>query len=163
MQHGSDVSVPETPILLGRYRLQRVLGRGAMGEVWAATTPLIPREVAIKVALEHDPSDPWAGRALDNEVATAAHLDHPGIVAVLDHGRVDLLAHTASNGRLPVGAAFIVMELLHGRSLHEFIGRLSWVEVQEVLRQLLDALGHCHARGVIHRDLKPGNVVVDAG
>ena len=149
------------PIPLGRYRLQRVLGRGAMGEVWAARTPLMSREVAVKVVLAHDDSDPAAASALDNEVATAAQLDHPGIVGVIDHGRVDLLAHTASGGRLPVGGAFVVMELLRGRSLHEFIGRFSWMEVQEVLRQLLDALGHCHARGVVHRDLKPGNLVVD--
>ena len=161
MPSGPDHGSPPSPIQLGRYRLQRVLGRGAMGEVWAAQTPLVDREVAVKVALEHDPSDPWAGRALDNEVATAAQLDHPGIVSVLDHGRVDLLAHTASDGRLPVGGPFVVMELLLGRSLHEFIGRFTWPEVQEVLRQLLDALGHCHARGVIHRDLKPGNLVVE--
>ena len=162
MQSRSDDISPDSAFHLGRYRLKRVLGRGAMGEVWAADTALVDQEVAVKVALEHDPTDPWAGRALDNEVATAAHLDHPGIVAVLDHGRVDLVAHTASDGRLPVGGPFVVMQLLHGRSLHEFIGRLSWPEVREVLRQLLDALGHCHARGVIHRDLKPGNVVVEA-
>ncbi len=160
----SDVEdpAPTGPIALGRYRLLRVVGRGAMGEVWAATAPLVDHEVAVKVAIEHDSVDPWAGRALDNEVATAAQLDHPGIVGVFDHGRVELVAHTASEGRLPVGGPYVVMELLRGRSLHDFIGRLAWSEVQEVLRQLLAALGHCHARGVIHRDLKPGNVVIEA-
>ncbi|HCH64458.1 MAG: hypothetical protein CL927_21120 [Deltaproteobacteria bacterium] len=162
MQSGADNAGPTGPIALGRYSLLRVVGRGAMGEVWAATTPLVDGEIAVKVALQSDQSDPWAGRALDNEVATVAQLDHPGIVGVFDHGRVELVAHTASDGRLPVGAPYVVMEMLRGRSLHDFIGRLSWFEVQEVLRQLLDALGHCHARGVLHRDLKPGNVLLEA-
>jgi len=162
MQQGSDAFVPANPVPLGRYRLLRVLGRGAMGEVWAAETPLVEEKVAVKVVLEHELSDPWVVRALDNEIATAAQLEHPGIVGVLDHGRVDMLAFTASGGRLPVGGAYVVLELLRGRSLHEFIGRFSWPEVQEVLRQLLSALGHCHARGVIHRDLKPGNLLVEA-
>ena len=148
------------PIALG-YQLHRVLGRVP----WAKSSQhpaLVDGEIAVKVALPQDASDPWADRALDNEVTTAAQLDHPGIVGVFDHGRVELVAHTASDGRLPVGAPYVVMDMLKGRSLHEFIGRLSWFEVQEVLRQLLDALGHCHARGVIHRDLKPGNVVLEA-
>ncbi len=149
---------PAMPLPLGRYRLLRVVGRGAMGEVWAAKHDLIDQDVAVKVILDDPSSDGQAGRAFDNEVETAVLLDHPSVVSVLDHGKVDLLAHTAAKGRLPLGGQFIVMELLDGLSMHEFVGRLTWPEVQDVLAQLLEALGHCHARGIIHRDLKPGNV-----
>jgi len=159
----SGVPPASTPIVLGRYRLQRVIGKGAMGEVWAARHELVDHEIAVKVVLDEDTGGELAARALHNEVATATGLDHPGVVSVLDHGRVDLLAHTASEGRMPVGGPFLVMELLHGRSMHEFIGRLTWLEVQDVLAQLLDALGHCHGRGVIHRDLKPGNILLGTG
>ena len=154
---------PTTPIVLGRYRLLRVIGKGAMGEVWAAQHELVDHEIAVKVVLDEDTGGALAARALYNEVSTATGLSHPGVVSVLDHGRVDLLAHTASDGRMPVGGPFLVMELLQGHSMHDFIGRLTWLEVQEVLSQLLDALGHCHGRGVIHRDLKPGNILLGTG
>lgn len=159
---GGDLS-PSAPLVLGRYRLLRVIGKGAMGEVWAARHRLVDHEVAVKVVLDEDVGGVLAAHALQNEVATGAGLDHPGVVSVLDHGRVDLLGHTASDGRMPVGGPFLVMELLKGRSMHEFIGRLSWLEVQDVLAQLLDGLGHCHGRGVIHRDLKPGNILLEHG
>jgi serine/threonine protein kinase/tetratricopeptide (TPR) repeat protein len=144
---------------LGPYRLSAPLAAGSVGEVWRGVHLRLGEPVAVKVLLPAA-RDSWAEAAFGNEVRSAAALSHPGVVQVIDHGLVDESAAAASGGRLPAGSPFLVMELVDGRALHAFVGRLPWRELQDVLLQLLSALAHSHARGVLHRDLKPGNVLM---
>jgi hypothetical protein len=140
---------------LGPFRFLAPLGRGAMGEVWEAEHVASGVVVALKLMGTIEGAGSWALESFGNEVRAAAGLNHPGIVRVLDHGT------TLGVEGLADGLPYLVMERLHGQSLHQSVGQLSWEEVAEVLLQLLDALAHSHARGVIHRDLKPGNVLLE--
>lgn len=132
-----------------------------MGEVWRGVHVDLDVPVAVKCLLPNDNEDEWAESSFANEVRAAASLHHPGVVVVLDHGMIDDETAAASNGRLAAGSPFLVMELLHGQSLHAKVGRLGWTDLRDILLQLLAALAHSHARGVIHRDLKPGNVLLE--
>jgi serine/threonine protein kinase len=130
-----------------------------MGEVWLAEHPTHWVQVAIK--LLHGPvSGEQSASQFANEVAAIAALRHPGIVMVLDHGRVEAQSPAARAGRFAPGTPYLVMERVKGVPLRHYSGRLGWHAAREVLLQLLDALAHSHARGVIHRDLKPGNVLL---
>lgn len=140
---------------LGRYAVDGVIGRGAMGAVYRATDPASGRSVAIKtLALAHE----FNGAALIEararfvrEAQTAARLHHPAIVDVFDSGEEQ-------------GLAYIVMEHVAGQSLGEFTGAgrlLPPLQVAAIGAQIADALGHAHQHGVIHRDIKPANVLVD--
>jgi len=128
-----------------------------MGEVWEARHATTRVPLAIK-CLRHEPDD-WAETAFRNEVRAAAALEHPSIVAIYDEGTVSDEAAEASGGRLTGGRPYLVMELVEGTPLQGRVGRMGWSSLVDVLLQLLDALAHSHARGVIHRDLKPGNVL----
>ena len=150
-----------TPLSLGAYDLLEPLAKGAMGEIWRGRHRALGVPVAVKCLLQTDAEDDWAETAFANEVRAAAGLSHPAIVVVLDHGVVDSDTSEASSGRLAAGSPYLVMELLGGDALHDHVGRMDWPDLQRVLAQLLDALSHSHARGVIHRDLKPGNILVD--
>ncbi|MFT5584636.1 MAG: serine/threonine protein kinase/tetratricopeptide (TPR) repeat protein [Cognaticolwellia sp.] len=126
-----------------------------MGVVWAAQHRARGKEVAIKLLHEGSLRDDWALESFQKEVRAQAGLSHAGIVTVLDHGVVD-----NKTPGLPAGAPYLVMEIIDGVQLHGYTARMSWSRLRDVLFQLLDALSHSHARGVIHRDLKPGNVIV---
>ncbi|MED5374163.1 MAG: protein kinase [Myxococcota bacterium] len=141
--------------VLGPFRLTRVIGQGAMGVVWEAQHRARRKRVAVKLLHEGSLRDDWAVASFQKEVRAQAGLSHSGIVRVLDHGVVEEGSH-----RLPKDSPFLVMELIDGGPLHTYTGRMSWPRLRDVLLQLLDALSHSHARGVIHRDLKPGNVLV---
>ncbi|MFM2248738.1 MAG: hypothetical protein RL071_4813, partial [Pseudomonadota bacterium] len=144
---------------LGPFRCLRRIGRGAMGEVWRAAHQLTGGEVAIKLLKPESGADPWSTEAFAAEVRAAASLSHPGVVQIIDHGAVT----AADEGcPLPVGTPWLAMELVLGRPLGRFIGALSWAQIRDLLLQLLDALAHLHARGVLHRDIKPGNVILRA-
>lgn len=132
-------------ILAGRYRLGRRLGAGGFGTVYAAIDERLDREVAVKVI----PSDGPAPERARREAVAAARLDHPGIVALLDAGQ---------DGP----QRFLVCELVHGRTLSqiEAEGLLSDRDALRIGLALADALVHAHERGVIHRDIKPQNVLV---
>jgi hypothetical protein len=132
-------------LVLGRYRLGRRLGSGGFGTVFAARDERLDRPVAVKVMPVHGPVPERAQR----EAMAAARLDHPGVVAVFDAG-------------VEGGERFLVSELVRGRTLAalEHAGALSDRDVVRVGLSLADALAHAHARGVIHRDVKPQNVIV---
>jgi hypothetical protein len=132
--------------VLDRYRLVRQIGSGGFGTVWLAEDERLERAVAVKRIAMHDGAD--AKRA-EREARAAARLSHPGIVALYESGRDD-------------EAVYLVSELVRGRTLAELMrdGELSDRDVLRVGVALCDALAHAHGRGVIHRDVKPGNVIV---
>ena len=107
----------------------------------------------------------WGAVALDlfrEEVRAVASLHHPSVVMVLDQGTVDADAAARSGGRLEAGAPWLAMELCTGGTLFDVRGRMTWPAVRSALLTLLDGLAHAHARGVVHRDIKPGNVLLGA-
>ena len=142
---------------LGKYELRGVLGKGAMGTVYDAWDPGIARRVAIKTIQlpsgQHTSGDENAEDAyarFKREAQAAGRLSHPGIVAVYDQGETD-------------GVAYIVMELIEGQPLKALLDqehRLAPDAAIRVMVGLLDALGYSHGCGVIHRDIKPTNIIL---
>jgi hypothetical protein len=136
----------EESLVLGRYRLRERLGAGGFGVVWRAHDELLHREVAVKrIALPAGEDSERASR----EALAAARLSHPAIVALYE-------ACAAED------AFYLISELVHGGTLAELIAAdaLADEDVLEIAVALADALTHAHARGVIHRDIKPQNVLV---
>jgi len=152
--------VAKQAIPLGPFVLHNLLGRGGMGEVWKGVHPPSGQGVAVKVLTRKFARDPWYLESFRTEVRSAAGLDHPNVTPVLDYGEVTEEA-AALQKRLVPGSPWLAMELVAGGSLTQHRGSLEWKVMRRVLLQLLDALAHAHARGVIHRDLKPGNVLLD--
>ncbi len=136
--------------LAGRYRLDRVLGKGGMGVVYAGEDTRAGRPVAVKVLLPELIESADLLARFFQEARTAAALDHPNVIRVFDLGE---------DG----GLAFIAMELLEGESLETRLkreGRLSADALLPILLPIIDALDAAHAQGIIHRDLKPENVFI---
>jgi eukaryotic-like serine/threonine-protein kinase len=132
----------------GRYRMGALLGTGGMGEVWAARDLLLDRTVAVKVLGGALAGDSRAAERLRREARAAARLDHPNIARVLDLGEHD-------------GRPYLVMELLEGESLAARIDRagpMPPAEAARIVAAVADALEAAHQAGVVHRDVKPGNV-----
>ncbi len=147
-------------ISLGPFDLEHPIGHGGMGEVWWAVHRRQKLSVAVKLLTTDAARDPNFRSAFRNEVRAVAGLDHPHIVRVFDYGEVDAAAAKASEGRLIETTPYLAMELVADGTLSQMRGRITWTELREVIRGLLDALAHAHARGVVHRDIKPGNVLL---
>ena len=136
---------------LGRYALRARIGRGGMGEVWAAEDRTLGRRVAVKIVRSDAELDETASDRFEREIRAMAELSHPHVVRLLDHGRTE------------DGVRYFVMELLEGKNLVEVIreaGRLPPWRAVELVRQAASALAEAHARGIVHRDLKPENIFV---
>jgi serine/threonine-protein kinase len=136
---------------LGPYEILTALGAGGMGEVYRARDTRLGRHVAIKV-LPPDAADTMSRERFEREARTVSGLSHPNICPLFDVGEQD-------------GLSYLVMECLEGESLATLLGReaLSVERVLFIASQIADGLAHAHAAGVIHRDLKPGNVMVLPG
>jgi len=134
--------------LKDRYELLEELGRGGMGVVYRARDPLLDREVAIKLVPPLRFDEEMAER-FQREAQVVARMDHPAIVTIHDYGRHD-------------DALFFVMPLLHGTTLRQLIEErgLRLGEVVSIGAQVADALDYSHTRGILHRDVKPENVMV---
>ena len=141
------------PATLGKYQIRGVLGRGAMGTVYDGWDPVIGRRVAIKTVRLLDPDDAEAHDALarfKNEAQAAGRLSHRNIVSVYDYGESD-------------ENAYIVMEFVEGQSLKQCLDagqRFPVAETVRIMEHLLAGLQYSHDRGVMHRDIKPGNVIL---
>jgi len=144
-------TVGSSPKRIGRYEVVRELARGGMGVVFLARHAELGREVALKV-MRGSAADKGMVQRFIAEAQTVAQLDHPNIVRVHEVGK---------EGEDP----FLVMDLIEGESLEEKLkrqGTLPNKEVGEIGRALADALEHAHERSIVHRDVKPANVLIDA-
>ncbi len=133
----------------GRYRLLRRIGSGGMADVWLAEDAHLQRRVALKILHGRFAQDREFVERFRREAEAAAGLQHPNVVAVFDRGDVD-------------GTYYIAMQLLEGRSLKALIDQgLTPEQAVALIRQVLEGAGFGHRHGVVHRDLKPQNVIVD--
>ncbi|MCA9540936.1 MAG: serine/threonine-protein kinase PknK, partial [Myxococcales bacterium] len=147
---------------LGPFDLIRPRGTGAMATVWEAVHREQGTRVAVKVMTGAVSELPGFQARFAHEVRAVARLDHPGIVRLYDHGEVPPEVAFLTRGALQRGSPFLVMEWLDGGSLRSRIGLAAWPELRATLLSLLAALSHAHARDLVHRDLKPDNVLQSA-
>jgi len=147
------------PVELGPFLVEARVGAGGMGSVWRGRHRAQGTPVAVKVITGQGAADPALQAAFRNEVRAAARLDHPNIVRLFDAGAIPREADRASGGALVAGSPYLVMELLTGGALEPQGPPGPWRSLRLILLDLLSALGHAHARGVVHRDLKPRNVL----
>src|ERR671935_1112129 len=136
----------------GRYKILRKLGAGGMADVYLAEDQELGRRVAIKILNDRHANDEQFVERFRREAKNAAALSHPNIVSIYDRGEAE-------------GTYYIAMEYLEGRSLKELIlsrGPAPLNVAIEYVRQILSALRFAHRHGIVHRDIKPHNVLVDA-
>ena len=150
-------TLPGTTVLNQRYRLEKRLGRGAMGQVYLARDEnLITRRVAVKtirpdVLSDEDLQEGEAIARFEREARTAASIQHPNVIGVTDFGKSDQ------------GIFFLVMEYVEGESLYQLLQREGTISVQralDLLRQICAGVEAAHDEGILHRDLKPANVFI---
>ena len=146
----------EIPEAIGKYRITRALGRGAMGMVYEGFDPVIERRVAIKTILSDYLDMTEAEDAIarfKREAQAGGRLQHPAIVGVYEYANEKDMA-------------YIVMEYVEGRELKSILNdgpKLAVIDVFEIMKQLLGALDYSHKQGVVHRDIKPANVMIVGG
>jgi tRNA A-37 threonylcarbamoyl transferase component Bud32 len=143
---------PSAPgrVLAGRYQLDALIARGGMAEVWAATDRVLGRPVAVKLLHPHLADDVELRERFHHEAIAAARLSHPAIVATFD---------TCNDA----GTEGIVMELVRGRTLRQYLderGHLDPVEVVHIGAEVASALSCAHRAGIVHRDVKPANILL---
>ncbi len=144
-------------IELAGFTIDGLLGRGGMADVWRGRHRGSGQPAAIKVIARDRADDRGFVEGLRREVRAVAGLDHPGIVPVLDAGTVP---RELSDAGLTPGSPWLAMVLAEHGDLSRLGAPLPWPLLRDVLLQILDGLAHAHARDVIHRDLKPGNVLL---
>jgi serine/threonine protein kinase len=157
--HGTVPAGEKPQLKLGRYEVVRELGKGAMGVVYLAKDPLIGRLVALKTIrvgqyAEDDEATEFQQRFI-REAQAAGILNHPSIVTVHDIGQDE-----------PTGVSFIAMEYVEGQNLKEVLAQgraLSFEQIGDVVAQVAEGLDFAHAKGIVHRDVKPANIILLEG
>src|SRR5262245_10495675 len=134
---------------VSHYRITGKLGSGGMGIVYLAEDVRLSRRVALKFLPEEAADDPDAERRFQREADTIAQLNHPNICTIYEIDQFE-------------GRAFIAMECVEGLNLKTYMSRREFttVEIVEIGLQIASALGSAHAKGIVHRDIKPGNIIV---
>jgi eukaryotic-like serine/threonine-protein kinase len=159
---------------LGKYQIRRTLGKGAMGIVYEGFDPVIERTVAIKTILPSQLNGTEYVSLMarfKREAQAAGRLNHPGIVGIYEYGEDMAQDITEDEATMMAAAAretaqrvaFIAMEFVKGRELRDFFEkgeRFAPAEVARIMGEMLDALDHAHAQGVVHRDMKPANLIM---
>ncbi len=141
---------------MGRYELLRVIGKGAMGQVYEGRDPNLDRRVAIKTISVENLSEQETAEyevRFRTEARSAARLQHPNIVSIYDSDR-------------DVDMAYIVMEFVDGQDLKQHLDsgrRFTLEQTAELMNELLSALDYAHRQGIVHRDIKPANLLIEAG
>jgi len=144
------VTIGTGDLLKGRYRLERMLGRGGMAAVWLGQDEVLDRPVAVKVLSDTIAGDPGFVARFRREAQVAARLSHPNLVGVFDF---------SEEGERP----YLVMQFVPGENLAAHLERGAPVDCEQLARELLEAVAHIHAAGILHRDIKPGNIVIEPG
>ena len=146
------MSIREGDVFDGRFRIRELLGRGGMGEVWAATGVADDQPVAVKVLLEKAARKPDLVKRFEREARIAKAVKSPYVCELLDSGK-------SASGEL-----FLILELLRGESMGERLKRetdMGFSDLSPVIENVLEGLIAAHASGVVHRDLKPGNIFLE--
>jgi serine/threonine protein kinase/tetratricopeptide (TPR) repeat protein len=139
----------ETTNRIGQYELRSVLGKGGMAAVWRAYQPSLDREVAIKVMAAQFSNDETFIKRFNQEARSIARLRHPNILAIYEYGQEK-------------GQPYIVTELLDGGTLREYMRKpMDLKRTARIIHQVADALDYAHAQGMVHRDIKPTNILMD--
>ena len=133
-----------------QFRITQRLGQGGMGEVFLAEDTKLKRNVALKFLPAHYSQDPDFKSRFEHEATAAAALNHPNIVTVYELGEFE-------------GKPFIAMEYIEGQSLDDLIaaGDVKLEKAMKIALQVLEGLSAAHAAGIVHRDIKPGNIIID--
>jgi serine/threonine-protein kinase len=147
-------------LLAGRYQVGDLMGRGGMADVHVGTDSRLGRRVAIKLLKPALATDPAFRSRFRREAQEAAKMAHPTIVRIFDAGEETVVDETGSEIQLP----FIIMEFVDGRLLKDMIaeGPIEPTEAVRIISQVLTALEYSHRAGVVHRDVKPGNIMITA-
>ena len=151
--------MPDSRLLLGRYEIKELLGRGGMAEVHAGTDRRLGRRVAIKLLRSDLARDNSFHERINREAQSAARLNHPGIVSVYDSGEEPMVEPGGGEVMVP----FIVMEYVEGQTLREVLsthGPLTVQESLDIIAGVLAPLDYSHRNGIVHRDIKPANVML---
>src|SRR5258707_227598 len=158
MAHPHDLS----DATLGHYRIETLIGRGGMGEVYRARDTILGRSVALKVLPAHVVSDSDRVGRFVQEARAASALNHPHVIAIYEIGAA-VPERAGLSASQPV--QYIAMELVSGHTLRMLIEqrRLDLRTTLDIFAQAADALAAAHAAGVVHRDLKPENLMVADG
>lgn len=145
------LSTQDPPPTLGRYELKERIGRGGFGQVWRGWDPELLRDVAVKIPRFHRLGAAVQAKLFLEEARKAARLYHPRIVPVFDYGREGPYY-------------YIVSQWIDGPSLAERVkdGRLPFDESTSIVAEVAAALHHAHLRNLVHRDIKPGNILLDS-
>jgi eukaryotic-like serine/threonine-protein kinase len=134
-------------LLKDRYRLELLLGRGGMASVWLASDRVLERPVAVKIIADTIASDPEFRARFRREARVAAGLSHPNLIGVYDY---------ADGAERP----YLVMEYVAGDNIAQRLSRHGEIDAELLARELLGALAHIHAAGIVHRDIKPQNILI---